>query len=399
VAADLPTFNDLFRVSRDEILARNSRLTRDVIERPGTDANALVAADATVGDELVGQIARVDAAQFLDSAKGQALTRLVFDRYNITRKPAAAARVTVNFSTTASTITSFSIPAGTRMQTTDGTEFVTSVNATYPSSSMGPIPVSCRSSKAGLSQQAQKATITNLVDVPAGAPADLKITNPLASAGADDEEQDGDLSKRARDFFLTARRGTLAAIEQAALAVPGVRRAEAFEAIDSGGRPARYVELVVADAFTDALVGSATIPPAYAAQSQVLAQEIGSTALDDARAAGVYVRVTVAQVILLPIQLGLTFAAGLDPDPIAFAARAVIVGFVNGLVPGQIFDRAAAAKTLQSIAGLVVGGSEIVSPPGNIQPETLQVLRTSLSLVAAVSLQPDQQLQGSSTPH
>lgn len=392
---DFPTFNDLFRISRDEILSRNTRLTRDVIERPGTDANALVASDAAVGDELVGQLSRVDAAQFLDSAKGAQLTRLVFDRYNLSRKPAAAARVALSWSTAAPNPSAFSIPANTRVMTSDGRQFITTTSVTFPTASSGPITTAARSSKAGLSQQVQAGTVTNITDVPAGAPADLQVTNPLASAGADDEELDADLTKRARDYFLNARRGTTAAIASAALVVAGVRRAQAFEAIDSGGRPARYVELVISDAFTDALVGVTPTPGAYATQSQVLAADVGGAALDDARACGIYVRVTVAQVILFPVQLGLTFMAGLDPDPIAFKARAVVVGYVNGLTPGSPFVRADCVDLLRSIPGLIINGGEIVSPAGNVAPRTLQVLRTSLSLVAAVSLQPDQQLQGS----
>lgn len=381
---DLPTFNDLFRVSRDEILSRNTRLTRDVIERQGTDANALVGADAAVGDELVGQLARVDAAQFLDSAKGAALTRLVFDRYNLSRKPAAAARVSLSFTTTAPAPAGFAIPANTRVTTTDGRQFVTTVAASFPIASTGPIAVNARSSKAGLSQQAQASTIVNIIDMPAGAPVDLKVTNPLASAGADDEETDGDLVTRARNYFLNARRGTLAAIVQAALAVPGVRRATATEAIDSDGRPARYVELIVADAFTDALVGVNPTPGSYATQSQVLAASVGGTALDDARACGIYVKVVVASVVMQSVQLGLTFVSGVDTVPIAFAARAVVVSYVNGLAPGAPFAPSAVSALLASVPGLIINGNEVVAPAGIVQPQVLQVLRTSMSMVTSV---------------
>ena len=46
---DFPSFNDLFRVAESEVLSRNSRLTQPVIERQGTDSNALVAGSAAVG--------------------------------------------------------------------------------------------------------------------------------------------------------------------------------------------------------------------------------------------------------------------------------------------------------------------------------------------------------------
>lgn len=392
---DLPTFQDYFKVSENEMLSRNTRLTRDVIERQGTDVNALVAADAAVGDEATGQLARIAAAQFLDSAKSDALTRLVFDRYNLTRKPAAAGRVTLAFATATPNPLAFNIPAGTRIQTSDGTQYVTSVSEVFNLGSSGPVNVAARSIKAGLSQQVQANTLTNIIDIPSGSPSNLSVTNTLASAGADDEELDADLVTRARNFFINARRGTLTAIEQAALAVPGVRRAAAFEDIDVLGRPAEFGQIVIADAFTDVLVNSN--PVAYQTQSQVLAQDV-EAGLDDARACGIFVQVIVGQVILQPVQLALTFAAGYNADTVAFQARALTVAYINSLVPGQTFDRAALSALLRSIPGLVISGQEVFSPAGNVVTLQLQVLRSSLSLVAAVSLQPDKKLQGNTNP-
>ena len=73
---DFPSFWSLFRVGRDEILARSSRLTRAVVEREGSDANALVAVSAAIGDEVVGTLASAVGGLFLDSATGDALDRL-----------------------------------------------------------------------------------------------------------------------------------------------------------------------------------------------------------------------------------------------------------------------------------------------------------------------------------
>ena len=106
---DLPVFEDLFRIARDEAMLRNGRISREAIEREGMDANILMAAGTAIGDEVVGQLGALEAAVFLDSAKGAALDRLVFDRYSLVRKPASAALGTVTFTTTAPTgISSFS---------------------------------------------------------------------------------------------------------------------------------------------------------------------------------------------------------------------------------------------------------------------------------------------------
>jgi hypothetical protein len=395
--SDLPTFQDMFRVARDEILSRNAALTRASIEREGTDANALAAGSAAVGDEVIGQLARVQGTLYLDSAFGTDLDRIIIDRYNLFRKPAAAAFTSLSWSTTAVNPAGFNIPAGSRVQTGDGRVWVTLVNANFPAASSGPVTIAARSASAGLAQQTNVGTITNIIDAPAGGASDLKVTNPLASAGADDVESDDDYKNRARQFFLTARRGTLVAIQNAALAIPGVRRASVFEIIDPQGRAARVVELVIADAFTDQLVGTTPTPAGYATQSQVLSAQI-IAGLDEARAGGIFVNAFVAQVVMMPVQLVLSFAAGVDVDATAFQARSVIVAFVNSLSPGQTFSRVNAAIALQSVAGLVISGNEILSPVGNVVPRTLQVLRTNLSMVAAVSIQPDRALQGSTNP-
>jgi hypothetical protein len=78
---DAATQQDLFRIARDEMLLSNQRMRRAAIERPGTDTNIMVAGAVAVGDELMGQLISAEASAFLDSARGDKLTRLAFDRY------------------------------------------------------------------------------------------------------------------------------------------------------------------------------------------------------------------------------------------------------------------------------------------------------------------------------
>jgi hypothetical protein len=179
------------------------------------------------------------------------------------------------------------------------------------------------------------------------------------------------------------------------LAVPGVRTAEAFETVDTLGRPARSVELVISDAFTEALVDSN--PTSYQTQSQTLAQVV-LAALDDVRAAGIYVQVTVGIVRLQGITLGLRFDAGADVDLAALNARGAVVAYVNGLPPGAPLLVANIIDQLRPIPGLVVTGAEVLSPAGDVIASPLEVIRTALALVVASSLQPDRALQGSTNP-
>ena len=392
--ADAPSYRELFRIARDEALTHNSRLTREIIERDGSDANTIISAGVAAADEVVTQLIRAEASTFLDSASGKQLDRLVFDRYGLTRKPASPAVGSVAFSTTAATVSAFSIPVDTRLQTADGTIFLTTANGSFPSGSTGPVVVAVRSADAGASQQARIGTITSILDTISGAPGDLAVTNTLATTGADDQEEDDSLRDRARRFFSTVEKGTLRAVEQAALSTPGVRTAVAFEFLDEFGRPDRATQLIISDAFTEALVDVAVTPAAYQTQSQVLAATVFQ-ALDDVRAAGIYVDITVAKVTLLGVRLALSFQAGVDVDSVALQARAAIVNYINRLDPMANFIPADAVNTLRVVPGLIVTGAEIISPAGIVEPGTLEVLRTTLGLVVASSVQPDQALQGS----
>jgi len=379
--ADLPRFNDLFRIARDTALVNNSRLSREIVQRQGTDANILMAAAAAVGEEVVGQLQLVEASLFLDSATGTDLDRLVFDRYGLVRKPAAAAFGTVQFSTTALNPGAFTIAAGTNLQTTDGIQYSVTTSITFPASTVGPVTAIVRSLLAGVDQQAKAGTITSIISSISGSPSDLVVTNAAATAGADDEETDTSLRARARAFFTTARRGTKSALEQGALAVPGVTTASAIEVLDTEGAPARVVQLVVSDQFTETLASFSETPsPTYQAQAQALAIS-AEAGLDDVRALGIEVKVIVASVVLLPVALRLTFQAGVDVSTVTLRARAAAVNYTNELVPGATWDPAVLSDRLKTVSGLYITGNEVLSPSGAVVPNSVQVIRTGLPIV------------------
>jgi uncharacterized phage protein gp47/JayE len=385
---DLPTFATLFRVARDEVLSRNSRISRDAVDREGSDANILIAGASAAADEVIGQLAQLQAALYLDAAKGPALDRWVFDRYGLVRKPAAAAVGSVQFRTTVASPVTFTIQTGTILQTADGIQYITTESSIFSAGGIGPITIAVRSMLAGADQGAKINTITSVVTALSSSPSDLTVTNPLATSGADDAETDDSLRDRARKFFLTARRGTNPALEAAALAVPGVRKATAIEVLDSSGRPARMTQLVIADAFTEQFAEFDTVPPRYQAQSQQLAALVFQS-LSDVRPSGTYVQVTVASIVLQAIQVTLTFSANADVNTVALQARAMIVDYTNGLSPGAPFRISEVMEKLKMVSGLVHSGCAIVSPVGDIQPKPLQLIRTMLGLVSATSSQTD----------
>ncbi len=361
------------------------------------DANILVAAAGAMADEVMAQLVKLSASLFLDSAKGEALDRLVFDRYGLVRKAAAASFGTVRFTTTSPAPTTFTIPLGTKLATPDGLQFITTEAPAFVAGSIGPVFCMVRSVLAGADQNVRAGQVTSILDQISSAPTDLAVTNPLATTGADAAESDDSLRNRARQYFTTVRRGTLTALEEAALSVEGVRSARAFEALDAMGRPARFVQLVVADAFAEQFATYDTVPPRYEAQSQAIATAVFNS-LADVRPAGVYVQVLVANVVLQPIQLSLTFNAGADVNQAALEARAAMVAYVNSLKPGESFIYDNALEAIRLVPGLARSGNAIVSPAGNVTVQPLQALRTSLGLVFALAAQTDQPIITGTNP-
>lgn len=394
---DFPTQNDLFRIAQDEILAQNGDLTLEAAQRTGTDLNILLNAGAAMGDEVVTQLVNVEAGLYLASATGAKLDRLIFDRYGLTRKQAAVARGSVEFRTTASNPAPFTIPGDTVLSTADGAQYATVGAALFPAAITGPVVVPVRSLLAGLDQQAASGAITSVITGIPGQPTDLRVTNTLATSGAANEEPDPDYRDRARRFWISARRGTAVAVEAGARAVAGVQSARAIEVVDTLGRPARIVQLVITDTFTDALVNLNANPPTYQQQSQQLAVSVFAS-LDEFRPIGTFIQVFVAQVIILPITLSLKFNSGADPDLTALIARATVSAYVSTLAPGQTFSRAAALTFLQAIPGLFFTGEEIASPAGDVVPRTLQVLRASLNHVTAGAVQGGTPLVATANP-
>jgi hypothetical protein len=378
--SDFPTLPTLFRIARDEALIRSSSLTSDVVDRPGTDANAMVAVGPVVGDELVGQLIQAQAATFLASAQGTSLDKLVFDRYGIVRKPATPAVGEVQFTTATPTVLGFTIAAGTKITTASGTVFTTTVSVGFPTASVGPIVVAVVSALSGQTQNTRPNTITSMPTAIPGAPSNLAVTNPLATAGAGDAETDGELRARAQQYYATAFRGTLRAIERGAIDTPGVRTATAFEATNEFGDPARWVQVMITDQFAEQFVHATATTPAYDAQAQTLALQVNAT-LQEFRAAGIYVLVQVAVVTLVGVTLSLRIRPGFNPEIVAQQVKAFTQDYTNALAPGDDFVISDLEAAIAQVTGLEPLGGSVISPTTDLIANPTVAFRTSVSLV------------------
>lgn len=386
--ADLPSRDDLRRKFTVSVLSppggRRPRITRSALETAGADANAFREGAAAVGDECVAQLSDSAAGWWIDSARGEQLDKRVLDTIRMKRKDAANSRGSVQWRVKTPKPSDFDIPAETSVGTGDGVEFLTTIGITFPAASLGPVSAPVRSVRAGANVIAPPDTIRGINSQIAGAPDDLEVTNELATTPGDDEEPDEGLRAAYRGFFRAAEKGTIAALRSGALRFPGVVSAEVLEYYDVLGRQSKQVLIAIADKYTADYISANTVPPTYAARSQVLASQVLAS-INDIRSAGIYVGCFVSKIIPLPVALSLTFQAGADPFEVAQRARTAVANYVNQLPPGAPFRRVDCSRELRRVRGLYVTGGEVVSPIGDIVPRVLEKFGTDLRFITANS--------------
>lgn len=317
---------------------------------------------------VISQLGYRAGALTLDGAERDDLDRYAYDRYNLARKGASGARTYVVISRTSTAAGAGSVPIGTRVATDTGIEYETTTIAAFGSSDFAS-RANVRAAQAGKQTQAGALAIkrfsqpSNLFD------RTLTCTNPEAAAGGEDAESDDLFKARIRDFWRTARRGILAAIEFGAKTVPGVVSAMALEGLTNGGQPARVVNLYIADS--------------SGVSSTVLASEVVS-ALDEYRAAGIAVIVWTSLPLLVDIVLRLTFRANVDTATLTDNVVSAIIEYVNSIPVNGTLEIAGLYSVLKRYSedGLIVDQGTIVSPAGDLVPDAGQTIRTTAGNVS-----------------
>ena len=369
-----PTRAQLFQtgvtvaVTRGALRPPSERLTADAINTPGSDANIVNAQASFMADAVSAAAAQGLADLYLDSAEGPALDRLVADRFSptVVRKDATPAVVTLTLARAVPLVsTPVTVPAGTLFQAF-GVQFALSTAATL-SGFATLTTVVAQAVQSGQSGNVGAGTITQPVS-PLPSPA-LTAGNTEPAAGGSDTETDSSLRARARDFFRTARRGTLQAIAFGALTVGGVAAATAVEELDAMGLPTGVVSVYIADSNGQ---GNAALAAAVV------------QALLEYRAAGIVVQVIASVPYMQPIELHLGTVAGYDTRAVFAAVQQAVVAAVNSLRPNQTLERSLLFSVCRSVQGVIVGADAIVVPATDVVPIGTQIIRTSASIVTSV---------------
>ncbi len=228
------SFQDLLTQGQAEAQSRRP----DLLFIEGDITVAQLHASASMADACERFAAQGFKETFIDGAEGDSLSALVDDHLNIQRTAATQSIVTADFSRVSSAAGAGTVFAGTTVATDfgpDGEEiqFTTDNDAVFGGAALGPISVTATASEAGRDGNVAVAEITRIID--SIFDSSITVTNPAASGGGNDEESDPELRERARNFFVTLRRGTLASLEFGAKNdVAEVRFARAVEDLTTG---------------------------------------------------------------------------------------------------------------------------------------------------------------------
>ncbi len=379
---DLPTRADYFQVGAQEVFARSrarpqsQRISPQAVYTEGTDINIILGAASAMADEATRHLALRIAALYLNSAEDEDLDRLVADRFSpeLTRKQAAPSVVLLEFSRSAppSTLISQSWDVGRKFRTDGGVEFQLTEPVGLQAGSTGPVYGAAEALLAGTGGNVTEGTIRQIVQTPTDPT--VQVRNPDVASGGRDVETNEQYRERARNWFRTARRGTLDAIEFGALTVTGVASAKAEEVIDPAtGLPTGPVRVYIADP--------------NGQSNQLLAQSV-RLALREYRAAGVPVDVLSSKPEFVSIAYKLAFAANVDTRAAIAQLKRLTVATVNLLGPNEPLLRSMLFALARSIPGAIVLADAVQLPGGDLVlgSGVSRSFKTSLDLVAVNGL-------------
>jgi hypothetical protein len=368
--ATAPSFDELLAIGRAEAQTRRPDLTFS----EGDITEAHLHASAAMADHVIGYVAREVTKTFIDGASGDDLTYLVGDHLGIQRRAASPAQVLVTFTRT-STVLSGTIPAGTQVGTEftpDGAQVVfTTAAPVIVDVGVGSVPgVLCNCTVTGPEGNVKAGTVTKVISQLFDT---FTVTNPLAAGGGNAAESDEDLRQRAKAFWSTVRRGTLAALEYGAKLVPTCRIAHVTEDQTTG-----LVTVQVSDQD-----GGSTVQMVSDVQAE----------LENWRCAGVVLTVVGGAAAVLDLDITLRARAGFSvaaaTDLLVAAVKARIgklrvgetlyldqvIGAIYAVAPDDVLDVGFTSISVDGVA----------QPIADVVPAAGKILRAGTVTIAAVA--------------
>lgn len=323
---------------------------------PGSVLLAFLEAEAATAMWLQTLVVQLLQAARLSTATGPDVDSFVAD-FGLTRLPAKASTGTVTFSRTTTTQSAV-IPAGTVLQTADGTQQFTVIadttqNAWNAAQNAYIIPVGTASIT---------ATVQNVLDTTATAGTDgnvlantittltapiqgvQTVTNAAAFINGVNAESDAALKARFTLFLQGLREGTKSAV------------GAAIDDLQQGIQYTLVENQTVAGAAQNGFFYVVINPSTSALQTQV------TSAIDAIRPLGVTFSVIGATTVTATVVMTVTVLAGYTHANVASAVQTAIQNFINGLGLGQslyftqLYAVAYGVAGVNEVSGLTLNG-------------------------------------------
>ncbi len=348
-----PSFDDLIAQHEGEALSIRPSLQF----REGDITLAQEHGGAAMADASIRYAAQAFKETFIDGAEADALTALIDDRYNMQRDAATAAAVDVTFTRTnnpAGQLDAGFVIGSTIDAAGNTVLFTLNTAAIFALNGHGPVTVSATAEVLGRAGNVAAASVTRLIDTPFDA--SVVVTNASAAAGGNDEESDPELRDRARNFWITLRRGTLGALEFGARVVTSVRVSKATENIHGD------VTLVVSDSD-----GNSTLQMVSDVETEI----------ENWRAAGCLVSVLGGTQLLVDITAQLVLRANSGADPLVYAplCEAALVSRLAKFKQGEVGYLDAMKAAAIAVDPDVIEALIFSVPLADVTPTVTQTIR------------------------
>lgn len=354
----MATRADFARIARNRIrITPDAQLDPAAVDKTGSTLNILVNGAAALAEELDARSAARFAEQIVAGARGEGLDRLILERSKgrLPRKTASAATIDLQLYRTSAAAGEGQVDAGTEILA-GGLTWTLDTSVIF--------------SKLTLKGGLVTATCTTLGDAGNGVRADIygfknpgSIFDPtlvveaqasaepaagIASAGGDEVESD----EAYRDRYALWDAGldrSLLFLAAGVLGVDGVAVADAVEDLDGDGIVTGGVTIYFGDR--------------YGRANTALVRRVAA-AMSKFRLLGQTVRAVGTSPIFLEVSLQFAVLDSSDVVRVRQEARALLVSFINKMLPGSTLLRETIREVLSAVEGLVF----LESAPFGLEP-------------------------------
>jgi hypothetical protein len=348
-----PSFADYLAQFEAEALAQRP----DLAFNDGDITEAQMHGAGAMADALTRYTAQAFKNTFIDGAEDDALTALVDDHVNIQRGQATAAQLTIRLVRTSSGAAGI-VPAGFPIASQidsagNSVQFTLDADVNFGAADNGPHTGTMTASTAGRASNVAASTVTRLLA--AAFDNTITATNPAKAAGGNDAETDPELRVRARNFWTTLRRGTLAALEYGAKLVSSVRIAKAIENATTG-----ITSLVVSDSD-----GNSTLQMVSDVRTEIV----------NWRAAGSRVEVLGGTPIVQNVVYSITVYDGVDASVLVPLCNEAIELRMSKLRQGETLTVDMIKGAAMAVDPDSIEAVPVTTPAADVVPLTYQVIR------------------------